>query len=341
MSTTMIQGIDVSHNQGAINVAAVRAAGFRFCVAKATEGADYEDPAFRRTLAAIAALPTAAPRFYPGAYHFGRPDNRAGRSGGEDEAGNFSRVLLAAAKECGLSLASGFLEPALDFEKYCDNTSCGTADHSDWIDGFLTVLRAETGRQGMIYTGANVWRYQVGDTDRFAALPLWQASYSNQGSEPAASPPRIPGQSSKTAWAPAIWQWSGGGEFAYYGAVPGVAGAVDINRLMGDETLLAALAQVDAPASTTTTATTPWPAAVDLATLGGGSHPYTARVQGCLLALGYGASGLVSSKTGRPDGIFGQRTEAALRSFKCEQGLANDTVVDDATWWRLINSGLR
>ncbi|MFY0534655.1 glycoside hydrolase family 25 protein [Nannocystis pusilla] len=180
----MIQGIDVSHNQGAIDVAAVRAAGFRFCVAKATEGADYEDPAFRRTLAAIAALPTAAPRFYPGAYHFGRPDNRAGRSGGEDEAGNFSRVLVAAAKECGLSLASGFLEPALDFEKYCDNTSCGTADHSEWIDGFLTVLRAETGRQGMIYTGANVWRYQAGDTDRFASLPLWQASYSEQGSSP-------------------------------------------------------------------------------------------------------------------------------------------------------------
>ncbi|MFY0534654.1 peptidoglycan-binding domain-containing protein [Nannocystis pusilla] len=114
---------------------------------------------------------------------------------------------------------------------------------------------------------------------------------------------------------------------------------------MGDEALLAALAQVDGPASTTTTATTttpsPWPAAVDLAALGGGSHPYTARVQGCLLALGYGASGLVSSKTGRPDGIFGQLTEEALRSFKCKQGLANDTVVDDATWWCLINSGLR
>lgn len=339
----MIQGIDVSHSQGTIDVAAVRAAGFRFCVAKATEGVDYEDPAFRRTLAAVAALPTTAPRFYPGAYHFGRPDHHAGRSGGEDEAGQFSRVLLAAAKECGLSLASGFLEPALDFEKYCSNTDCGTDDHSEWIDGFLTVLRAETGRHGMIYTGANVWRYQAGDTDRFATVPLWQANYNKQGSDPAATPLRIPGESNKAAWTPAIWQWSGGGEFAYYGAVPGVAGDVDVDRLMGDEALLSALARVDAAPSTTTTATTPtpWPPAVDLAALGGNSHPYTARVQGCLLGLGYGPRGLVASGSGLPDGIFGPQTEAALRQFKRAHGLADDVRVDDATWWWLVNSGLR
>ncbi|MDC0716164.1 GH25 family lysozyme [Nannocystis bainbridge] len=337
----MIQGIDVSHNQGPIDVAAVRAAGFRFCVAKATEGVDYEDCAFRRTLAAVAALPPGGLPFYAGAYHFARPDNHPGRSGGEDEAGQFSRVLAAAAAECGLSLTSGYLEPALDFEKYCDDESCGTADHSEWIDGFLGVLVAETGRRGMIYTGANVWRYQAGDTDRFASagVPLWQVGYTSRGADPAATPPRIPSDPARAPWPAAIWQWSGGGEFAYYGRVPGVDGDVDIDRLMGDESLLSALAAATPPAATLPTQ--PWPPPVDLSTLAGASHPYTARVQGCLLALGFGPDGLVSRTTGRPDGYFGAQTEAALRQFKRGLGLADDARIDDATWFCLINSGIR
>ncbi|PCC68791.1 hypothetical protein SAMN02745121_07485 [Nannocystis exedens] len=100
-----------------------------------------------------------------------------------------------------------------------------------------------------------------------------------------------------------------GGEFAYYGTVPGVVGDVDVDRLMGDESLLAALAQVEPSSSVATTPTTPtpWPAPVDLAALGGGSHPYTARVQGCLLGLGYGPRGLVASASGLPDGISARR----------------------------------
>lgn len=340
----MIQGIDVSHHQGVIDVAAVRSSGMRFCVVKATEGVDYEDPEFRRTLAAIAALRPEGQPFYPGAYHFGRPDHHTGRSGGEDEAGFFARVLQEAARECGLSLASGFLEPVLDFETYCDSDECGAADHSGWIDGFLAVLAAETGRGGMIYTGANVWRYQVGDTDQFAraGVPLWQVSYSRQGAESAATPPRIPGDAGRATWPAAIWQWSGGGEYNYYGPVPGVDASTDIDRLMGDESLLTALTRAGTPSTEgVSAADSPWPPAIDLATLVGQSHPYTARVQGCLLALGYGPRGLVASASGLPDGLYGPVTADCIRQFKRVHGLADDTRIDDQTWWCLVNAGLR
>ena len=49
---------------------------------------------------------------------------------------------------------------------------------------------------------------------------------------------------------------------------------------------------------------------------GGGSYSdYVSRVQGLLLSHGYGPDGLVGSN-GRPDGLMGDKTEAALLDFK-------------------------
>lgn len=74
-------GIDVSTSQGDIDFSRVRGAGFRFCICKASEGADYQDPRFVANMQRIRDLGVGS-GFYAGAYHFARPDHRAGRSGG-------------------------------------------------------------------------------------------------------------------------------------------------------------------------------------------------------------------------------------------------------------------
>lgn len=341
MATTL-QGIDVSKNQGDIDFTKVRGAGFRFAICKATEGADYQDSCFVTNMQRIRDL-GAGSGFYAGAYHFARPDNRAGRSGGETEGKWFCKVLKAVASQLDISLERDFLEPALDMEKY---DSSGTCDNVAWVDGFLSVVRGELGRTGMIYTGPNYWKYEVGDTDQFEDVPLWEVKYSKNGDDPAQQPPRMPTDTRKSPWAASLWQWSGGGDYAYYaaryGKIPGIlSGIADVERVMGDETLLARLAAASPapPASPSPPLPSPCPT-IDLRTRSGRTSTTTARVQGLLLSHGYGPGGLTSSKTGRPDGIYGSVTDEAFVAFKRSVGLPADGILDGQTWWMLVHQGL-
>jgi GH25 family lysozyme M1 (1,4-beta-N-acetylmuramidase) len=347
--TTALLGIDVSSHQGDIDFAQVREAGFRFCIVKASEGADYQDGHFVTNLQRIRDLGAGA-GFFPGAYHLGHPDHRAGRSGGETEAKWFCKVLTGTAKQLGLSLTQGFLEPVLDMEIYDESDA---SDNLAWVQGFLAVVAAETGRKGMVYTGVNYWRYQAGDSDALATagIPLWEVKYQKDGDDPAQSPPRIPSDARKSQWAASLWQWSGGGDYAYYhaqhGAIPGIAGGIaDVSRVMGDETVLARLAASSTAGTTTPTVTAqttdsspPLPA-FDLRDRRGRTSTTVARVQGLLLSQGQGPAGLVSRTTGRPDGIDGSATEAALAAFKASVGLRSDTVLDEQTWSMLVRHGL-
>lgn len=358
MVSTLL-GIDVGNNQGDIDFAKVRGAGFRFCICKATEGADYQDARFVTNLQRIRDLGAGA-GFYPGAYHFARPDHHAGRSGGETEGKWFCKVLQGTATQLGLSLQHDFIEPVLDMETYDESD---TSDNMAWIQGFLAVLQGETGRTGMVYTGPNYWRYQVADTDTFAraGIPLWEVKYVKNGGDAAQSPPRMPTDTGKTQWVASLWQWSGGGDYAYYhaqsGAIPGIAsGIADVSRVMGDDSLLARLAAASGTSTTSTTSTTATTATTsqsgtptsaieslptfDLRDRRGRTSTTVARVQGLLLAHGYGPAGLVSSQTGRPDGISGTATEAAFAAFKRSGGLPGDGMLDGQTWGMLVGQGL-
>jgi GH25 family lysozyme M1 (1,4-beta-N-acetylmuramidase) len=344
----MIQGIDVAHHQGDVNFAEVAGDGFRFCIAKATEGADYEDPRFRENMQKIAELRATNPDFYAGAYHFARPDNRTGRSGGETEGRWFSKILNEVSAQYGFSIQENFFEPALDFEKYSDSN--GT-QNIPWIEGFLHVLKEETGRKGQIYTGPNIWMYEVSNTDQFVDWPLWEVTYSASGSDPNASPPRMPKNApDKEEWVWTLWQWSGGGDYAYYhrqfGDIAGIpSGICDVNRLNGDENRLRELVNAngcppppDPPPSGVT-----WPRPpqqIDINNLRGSYSEYVARVQGLLLAHKYGPDGLTNS-SGLPDGLMGNKTESYLKDFKSKHGLSADTVMDWDTWWALAYDKLR
>lgn len=340
-----IHGLDIAHHQGNVNFSEVAGDGFRFCICKATEGADYEDPKFRQNMEKIAELRlTEDASFYGGAYHFARPDNRSGRSGGETEGRWFCKVLKEVSAEYGFSIEEEFIEPALDFEKYSDEN--GTTN-IPWIEGFLAVLEGETGRGGMIYTGPNVWMYEVSNTTQFNDRPLWEVTYSSQGTNPTANPIRMPkNEPDEPYWNWTLWQWSGGGDYDYYyrqfGPIAGVpSGIADVNRLNGGEEQLRELANAGGGPPPPPEYTWPRPPEqLDLNTLRGSYSDYVARVQGLLLAHKYGPDGLTGSN-GLPDGLMGNKTEGYLKDFKSKHALPADTVVDWDTWWALAYDLLR
>lgn len=130
-----------------------------------------------------------------------------------------------------------------------------------------------------------------------------------------------------------LWQYSGGNNFQHHPPVPGV-GVVDIERWHGtldDLKVFAHSSGITPPLSRT------WPRpppTVDLNVFRGSYSDYVARIQGLLLAQGYGPTGLLNS-SGYPDGLMGSKTQSYLVDFKVKHALAADAVVDWSTWWAL------
>jgi len=322
-----IQGIDASHHQGDIDHLAAANYGMKFCVCKATEGRTHTDSRFKKNIEKIRAVQAQGKIYYPGAYHYARPDTDGGNDqDGEAEANHFCDVVLEA---CSDIAWTSFMPPALDWEEYSDFDE---KENIPWIDAWIEVVERRLKRRPMIYTGKNVWRYECGNTDRYKGYPLWRVYYSRSATE-------LPNDMPWDEWA--LWQWSGGDSLQYHPEVPGV-GVVDVNRWNGTLEELAAFANDGAsppqpPANT-------WPAPpdqVDLNTFRGEYSDYVARVQGLLLSFDYGPDGLVSSETGRPDGKMGDKTQAHLVDFKRKRKMAPDCIMDWGTWWALAYDKLR
>jgi len=305
----MIQGIDISRHQGDVDFKQVENANMSFCFCKATEGADYTDP-----LVAVYWESLLDTWMYRGLYHFARPDLRAGRSGGEKEGRHFASV----AKTLG-HYQKGSLPPMLDFEKYSESDG---QENIPWIQGWLDVVENELGRAAGIYTGANIWRYEVSNTADFADRTLWQVDYTKTRTEPKVI--------ANGNWPWSFWQWSGGGDYAYYGPVAGIKGAVDVNRFNGGQQELDALAMVPNAPAESHEGIMP---VVDIATA---SQETVMRVQGLLLSHGFGPEGLVG-KDGHPDGIPGQKTLGALSAFNSIIGAQESTLVSPQTWYCLLS----
>jgi len=328
--TEYLQGVDISHHQGDVNHKEVAEYGMLFCICKATEGQDYVDPRFRENIEKILAVMESGLTYFPGAYHFARPDSIGGYDDGRAEAEDFCDAVLSV-----LTLdqvKNNFMPPALDFEKYSESDG---QENIPWINGWIEVVEGRLERRPMIYTGANVWRYEVSNTDEFIDYPLWQVYYSGTAS----SPPEMPWPS----WT--MWQWSGGNKAQHHPEVPGV-GVVDVNRWHGslDELMRFANAsgcEPDPPEPPPSDRSWPSPPEViDLNSFRGKYSEYVARVQGLLLSHDYGPNGLVGSD-GKPDGLMGDKTETYIKSFKTARCLPNDAVMDWATWWAMAYDKLK
>ncbi|KAF9150928.1 hypothetical protein DFQ26_001418, partial [Actinomortierella ambigua] len=121
--------IDVSHWQGPVNWAGVKAGGIEFVYIKATEGTTYRDPNFNQNYpgATNAGL-------IRGAYHFARPGESSGRAQAEYFLGHGG----------GWSGDGKTLPGALDLEAGCSGLS--RAAMVLWIKDFSDTYKGHTQR---------------------------------------------------------------------------------------------------------------------------------------------------------------------------------------------------
>ena len=186
---------------------ALASAGIKQCYIKATEGRSYILDQFAEW-----AIIGKARGVDVGAYHFARPDVRAGDA--EAEAAFFCERLR------GLPL---YLAPVLDIETAKD--WAGTAEGlAQWCLDWCRAVAATTGRTPIIYTGPGFWGSRLGRTQALADLRLWVAAYPTVVPTSDRAPPKL------GAWAPTAWQYTGSGK------VPGIEGVIDLSFVYGDLT---------------------------------------------------------------------------------------------------------
>ena len=204
-TTTMLEGIDVSHWQNAIDWTAVASAGKRFAIIKATESSTSVDALYATNHAAAKAA-----GLWTGPYHFARPSALANDA--IDEADHFAAVM---------NLGVGDLMPALDLE---DSGGLSVLALQTWVASFLGEVSARIGVRPMIYTSPAFWKKYMGDSRALADAgykTLWVAHWN-------VASPIVPASNwGGRGWT--FWQYSD------QGTVPGISGFVDLDRFNGTD----------------------------------------------------------------------------------------------------------
>lgn len=185
------QGIDVSHWQGTINWASVKAAGKTFAFCKATEGIDYTDPTLATNWAGMKNV-----GLIRGAYHMGRP--------AVDPVAQADYFVDA------VRPARGDLQLVLDLEK---TDGLPAAQVRTWVVAFVRRITARTGRPPIIYTGFYFWRDSAGNGSSLNC-PLWLAYW---------------GTGDPYGFVPAAWSYFSCWQYSSTGSVPGIGGNVDLD----------------------------------------------------------------------------------------------------------------
>lgn len=151
-----VQGIDVSHHQGAIDWSRLRGQGVAFAYIKASEGGDHRDSRFAENWSGAQAAGIER-----GAYHFFtlcRP--------GRDQAENFIAAVPA---------DPDALPPAVDLEYLgnCSRAVSVDAFHAELAD-FIRPLEAHYGKPALLYLTAE-FDEAYGVSAR-VSRPLWLRS---------------------------------------------------------------------------------------------------------------------------------------------------------------------
>lgn len=307
----VIDAIDISEHQGAIDFDAVERAGIKLVVVKATEGRDFTDPLFEFNWRALQDRPGIA----RGAYHFARADSdRWDPDDAEVEALDFCQAL----ERLGGYGPGEATCPWLDVER--SGLTDDAAANESWIARWCEVVESRLARSPGIYAGHGGWADRLGNSHAVAHLPLWQADVHRPAGRPHEMGLR--------------WPWSMH-QHSHLGRVPGIRGLVDLDVVRDEPTLRRLIEMGVVERGSSPGSVMP---RLDLSAMV--SHERSeavARVQGLMLAYGYGPDGLVG-EGGRPDGKPGPKTRAALESFRSILGLGPGLVVDGAVWWELLRS---
>jgi GH25 family lysozyme M1 (1,4-beta-N-acetylmuramidase) len=196
--SSYVEGIDVSKWQGTIDWGLVRASGKRFAIAKATEGVGYEDSQYDANKAGAMANGLAF-----GAYHFARPDLNSAIA----EADWFADTA---------GYQPGMIIPTLDLELHGTKTA---AELVAWVQAWVGRVYERLGVRPMIYASPSFWKTYMGNTTWFANngyAMVWVAHWG-------VANPSVPGSNwGGKSWT--FWQYSSTGH------VPGISGAVDLDR---------------------------------------------------------------------------------------------------------------
>lgn len=191
-----LEGVDVSHWNGTIDWAKVKASGRAFAIVKATEGTTFVDNKFATNWAAM-----KQEGLIRGAYHFFHSDDDP-----IEEADHFLATIG--------TLEPGDLPPVLDMEVSDGQpASVIAANAIAWLDH----VAAATGMKPILYTGPNFVNNTIKNPPGLEEhAVLWVANWG-------VSCPNVPAPF--TSWG--YWQYSA------TGTVPGISGDVDLNVFNG------------------------------------------------------------------------------------------------------------
>lgn len=203
----MPKGIDVSKHQRNVDWNRVKNSGITFAFARAIDDktGTTADPTFERNWEG---MKDAA--IFRGAYYFFRP-----RRNVTNTANLFVSIVG--------SLGEGDLPPVIDVE---DDDGVSAGNFLDRMARWMDIVETGLNRHVLIYTNTPFWRDTLGNSTHFSDRPLWIAHFTN------AAQPRFPSAFPRFSF----WQHS------QSGTVPGVTGAVDLDRFNGSMAGLRAFA---------------------------------------------------------------------------------------------------
>jgi GH25 family lysozyme M1 (1,4-beta-N-acetylmuramidase) len=188
-----VEGLDVSEYQGSVDWHAVRGSGRAFAFIRVSDGTGHVDATFAANWPAAKAAGVTR-----GVYQFFRAS----------EDGTAQADILL--QHLGSDL--GEIAPVADVE-VTDGVGAGTLDAhlAQWV----SRIQSATGKTPIIYTSPGLWPSLSGSS-QFSGESLWVADWG-------ASCPTLPGP-----WS-AFHFW----QYADNGGVPGISGAVDLDRFNG------------------------------------------------------------------------------------------------------------
>lgn len=205
---TQILGVDVYSGNGTINWNQVKAAGYTFAWAKATEGVGYTDNEYLN----YAANGVSA-GMKMGAYHFARGDLNPTNAGAISEANYFLSVAQPYIISCELP-------PALDLEGSYWQTNFTSAQLTAWIQNWMNTVQSVTGIKPVLYIGSSNCSYV---NNSLNVYPLWRDDVNGN---PAIPPANI-----------GVWNTWAINQYSWTGTVPGIAGSqTDLNVFNGNAT---------------------------------------------------------------------------------------------------------
>lgn len=213
-------GIDVSNYQGTINWAQVKAAGYTFAWAKATEGFTVVDAQYSNN-----ATNGVSAGVYMGAYHFAHPDTHTATADAVTEANHFLSVAQPYIISCELP-------PVLDYEV---STSLSSSQQVAWIQAWMNTVHSATGIMPILYTDGSIAN-SLGST-LASYCKLWIATNSGSSTTP-------PSAYDQAAWYP-NWSFN---QYSWNVTVPGItSGGVDGDVFNGNLAALQSLMGCGSP----------------------------------------------------------------------------------------------